>query len=104
MVYVVQVPHSLPLDAELPEQVEQGEQALDHAEKVAQEFGLEVEATILQARGAGAAIVDMARENSVELIVMAADYQKKLGELDLGKTIPYVMKHAPAGYTFAERQ
>ncbi len=94
VVYVVQVPHSLPLDAELPEQVEQGEQALDHAEKVAQEFGLEVEATILQARGAGAAIVDMARENSVELIVMAADYQKKLGELDLGKTIPYVLKHA----------
>jgi APA family basic amino acid/polyamine antiporter len=94
VVYVVQVPHSLPLDADLPDQVEHGEQALDHAEKVAHELGLEVEATILQARGAGAAIVDMARENSVELIVMATDYQKKLGELDLGKTIPYVMKHA----------
>ncbi len=44
VVYVVQVPHSLPLDADLPDQVEKGEQALDHAEKVAQELGLEVDA------------------------------------------------------------
>jgi nucleotide-binding universal stress UspA family protein len=95
VVYVVQVPHSLPLDAELTEQVEKGEKALDHAESVARELSLEVDASILQARSAGAAIVDMARESGTELIVMATDYQKKLGELDLGQTIPYVMKHAP---------
>lgn len=95
VVYVVQVPHSLPLDADLPDQVEKGERALDHAEKVARDLGLEVEATILQARSAGAAIVDMARESASELVVMSTPYQKKLGELDLGKTIPYVMKHAP---------
>ena len=95
VVYVVQVPHSLPLDAELTEQVEMGEKALDHAETVARDLGIEVDASILQARSAGAAIVDMARDNGSELIVMATDYQKKLGELDLGQTIPYVMKHAP---------
>jgi nucleotide-binding universal stress UspA family protein len=94
VVYVVQVPHALPLDAELTEQVEKGENALDHAEAMAREMGLEVDASILQARSAGAAIVDMARESGTELIVMATDYQKKLGELDLGRTIPYVMKHA----------
>ena len=94
VVYVVQVPHSLPLDAELAEQVEKGEKALDHAEAVAHDMGIEVDASILQARSAGSAIVDMARESGTELIVMATDYQKKLGELDLGRTIPYVMKHA----------
>jgi len=94
VVYVVQVPHSLPLDADLTDQVEKGERALDHAESVAREMGLEVDASILQARSAGAAIVDMARESGTELIVMATDYQKKLGQLDLGRTIPYVMKHA----------
>ena len=72
-----------------------GERALDHAEQVARELGLDVDATILQARSAGAAIVDMARESACELVVMSTPYQKKLGELDLGKTIPYVMKHAP---------
>ena len=95
VVYVVEVPHSLPLDAPLDAKIEIGEKALDHAEEVAREMGLEVDASIIQARSAGAAIVDMARETSAELVVMATDYQKKLGELDLGHTLPYVLKHAP---------
>lgn len=95
VVYVVEVPHALPLNAELPEKVEKGERALDHAESVARELGITVDASLLQARSAGAAIVDMSRENGSELIVMATSYQKKLGELDLGRNIPYVMKNAP---------
>ena len=95
VVYVVEVPHSLPLDAPLDDKIEVGEKALDHAEQVARDMGLAVEASIMQARGPGAAIVDMARETGSEMIVMAVDYQKKLGELDLGRTLPYVLKHAP---------
>ena len=85
----------MPLNAELNEEVEEGEKALDHAEEIARDMGLQVDASILQARSAGAAIVDMSRENGSELIVMATNYQKKLGELDLGRTLPYVMKNAP---------
>ena len=95
VVFVVEVPHSLPLDAQLDDKIEKGEKALDHAEEFARGMGLQVEASIIQARSAGAAIVDMSRENASELIVMAVDYHKKLGELDLGRTLPYVMKHAP---------
>jgi nucleotide-binding universal stress UspA family protein len=95
VVYVVEVPHALPLNAELDEALERGERALDHAERVARDLELRVEASLLQARSAGAAIVDMARDNGSELIVMATDYQKKLGEVDLGRTIPYVLKNAP---------
>ncbi len=94
VVYVVEIPHSLPLDAQLDDKIERGEKALDHAEEVARDMGLEVEASIIQARSAGAAIVDMARETSSQMIVMATDYHKKLGELDLGRTLPYVLKHA----------
>lgn len=95
VVYVVEVPHALALDAELSEQVDKGERALDNAETCAREMGLKVTTSILQARNAGAAIVDVSRESASELIVMATDYLKKHGELDLGRTIPYVMKHAP---------
>lgn len=94
VVYVVEVPHALPLNAELATEIEKGEKALDKAEAAAREMGLTVDASILQARSAGAAIVDVSRENSAELIVMATDYQKKLGELDLGRTLPYVLKNA----------
>lgn len=95
VVYVVEVPHALPLNAELDVELEKGEGALNHAEQVARDLGLNVEASLLQARNAGAAIVDMARDNGSELIVMATDYQKKLGEVDLGRNIPYVLKNAP---------
>jgi len=95
VVYVVEVPHSLPLDAQLDDAIDQGEKALDNAEHFARDMGLEVDAAIIQARSAGAAIVDMARESAAEMIVMAVDYHKKLGELDLGRTLPYVLKNAP---------
>ena len=95
VVYVVEVPHALPLDAQLDDKLERGEKALDHAEEVARDMGLDVDASIMQARSTGAAIVDMSRETGSEMIVMAVDYHKKLGELDLGRTLPYVLKHAP---------
>jgi nucleotide-binding universal stress UspA family protein len=95
VVFVVQVPQAFPLDAHLDDKLSLGEKALDHAEAVAGEMGLEVETTIVQARSAGAAIVDLARESKAEMVVMAVEYQTKLGELDLGKTLPYVLKHAP---------
>lgn len=95
VVYVVAVPHALPLNAELHDATERGEKALDHAESVAREMGLNVESSLIQARSPGAAIVDMSRESGSELIVMATGYESRLGELDLGRTIPYVLKHAP---------
>ena len=96
VVYVVEVPHALALNADLPEEVEKGVHALDRAEALARKIGLEnVEASLLQARSAGAAIVDMARETGADMIVMSIDYHRKLGELDLGRTVPYVLKHAP---------
>lgn len=93
VVYVVEVPQALPLDAQLDENLEKGERALDHAEEVAARMGLQVDAAIIQARSAGAAIVDMARETAAEMVVMAVAYHKKLGELDLGRTLPYILKH-----------
>lgn len=95
VVYVVQVPHALALDAELPQEVDKGETALNHAEVIARHMGLNVEVSMIHARNAGAAIVDMSRKSGSELIVMATDYMKRLGEVDLGYTIPYVLKHAP---------
>lgn len=95
VVYVVKVPHALELNAELPAEVQKGEKALDNAETTAREMGLQVETSLLQARSAGAAIVDMSKDSGAELIVMAIDYQKKLGEIDLGRTLPYVLKNAP---------
>lgn len=94
VIYVVEVPHALALNTELPDEVEKGENALDKAESLVRDMGLQVEVSLINARNAGAAIVDVSRENNSELIVMATNYEKKLGEVDLGRTIPYVFKNA----------
>ena len=44
VVYVVEVPQALPLDAQLDDKIEKGEKALDHAEEVAHNMGLAVDA------------------------------------------------------------
>jgi nucleotide-binding universal stress UspA family protein len=68
---------------------------LARAEHVAEEFGIDVETEILQARDVGTAIVDEALEREIDLIVMGIGYKRKFGEFDMGHTAPYVLKNAP---------
>lgn len=93
--YVIEVSRSLPLDAEVDEDMLKGEQALSQAERLAAELDCELETELLQAREAGPAIVDEALERDAELIVMGLDYKKTFGEYSLGNTAPYVLRNAP---------
>lgn len=99
LVYVVEVRQSLPLDADLPETVSAGEAALARAEKYAREHieqrNQRLHPELLQARSAGAAIVDEAIERDVDVIIMASRNRRQLGHVTLGDTVPYILKHAP---------
>jgi nucleotide-binding universal stress UspA family protein len=95
IIYVIEVPRALPLDADLPDEVARGEQALAHAEALTHGLNIMVETEILQARTVGAAIVDEAVERGAETIIMAAQYRRRLGEFNMGLTLPYVLKNAP---------
>jgi nucleotide-binding universal stress UspA family protein len=94
-VFVIEVERSLPLDAEMQSEIERGEAVLDQAERVAQSFDVEMETSLLQARDAGAAIVDEAVQTNADTIVMGLAYKMKFGEYSLGKTAAYVLKNAP---------
>jgi nucleotide-binding universal stress UspA family protein len=50
---------------------------------------------LLQARSAGAAIVDEAIERASDAIVMAARIRKRHGKPTVGDTVNYVLKNAP---------
>src|SRR5438874_5172949 len=94
-IYVIEVKRTLPLDVDLPPEAAKGDTVLGNAEHVADEFGIDVETEILQARDVGTAIVDEALERDVDLIVMGIGYKRKFGEFDMGRTAPYVLKNAP---------
>jgi len=94
-IYVIEVKRTLPLDVDLPPEAAKGDTVLARAEHVAEEFSIDLETEILQARDVGTAIVDEALEREIDLIVMGIGYKRKFGEFDLGHTAPYVLKNAP---------
>jgi len=94
-IHVIEVKRSLPLDADLAPEAARGEEVLDRAERIAEQWDLEIESELLQARDVGTAIVDEAIAREVDLILLGITYKKRFGEFALGKTAPYVLKNAP---------
>lgn len=95
-VHVVEIGWALPLDADIASRSEDAQQILDHAELTAEELKARLEPVLLQAREVGAALVDEATERDADLLVVGLPYRKRFGgDFVMGRTIPYVLQHAP---------
>jgi nucleotide-binding universal stress UspA family protein len=99
LIYVVEVMQSMPLDAELPAEVTRGEDVLQHARdqmtKCLECKSSAVHTEILQARSAGAAIVDEAIIREADAIMMSCSLQRRHGKVTTGETVDYVLRNAP---------
>ena len=97
--YVVEVPQSMPLDAELPDEIERGEQVLRNAELFASRCvggkRENIRTELLQARSAGAAIVDEAIESAADSIMLSCSIRKKFGRTNIGDVVEYALLNAP---------
>src|SRR5581483_11479934 len=80
LLYVIEVRRNLPIDAEMTEEIERGERVLEEIQHHADKIGCRVQTDLLQAREAGAAIVNEAVERDAQLIVMGVPYHEKFGE------------------------
>jgi nucleotide-binding universal stress UspA family protein len=95
-VHVVEIEWSLPLDADIAARSDEAQQILDRAEVAAESQKLRLETVLLQAREVGAALVDEAAERGADLLVVGLPYRKRFGgDFAMGRTIPYVLRHAP---------
>lgn len=94
VVHVIEVPRALPLDADMAERVQRGEEILAAAEGVADQADYRVEADLLQAREAAHAVVDEAAEQGADAIILGVEYHRPFGEFQLGSTTQYVLKNA----------
>lgn len=104
LVYVVEVPQRLALDADLPCEIEDGETVLQEANQYAQSIRgakwRKVATELLQARFAAAAIVDESIERGADAIVLASTNRRRRGALTQGETVPYVLDNAPCNVLF----
>jgi len=97
--FVVEVPQAMPLDAELPTDIDRGERALRRAENAARQAlpsrNTTIVTELLQARAVGPAIVDEAIGRDAEAIVMTAAIHRRHGRPTLGETTDHVLLNAP---------
>ena len=94
---VIEVPFERNLDAEDEGAVARADEILTRAEAALEERGVRARTSTVQARAAGAAIVDEANELGADLIVMGLRYKKRFGgQWDAGRTVPYVMRNSTA--------
>jgi APA family basic amino acid/polyamine antiporter len=109
VVYVIEVPLSLPLDAALPrEREEEAGRALERAREVGEEYeDVDVSTEVIRARKIGAGIVEAARRSGSEAIVIGGEPPTKIRggatiggigaakPAEIGAATEYVLKKAP---------
>ena len=93
-VHVIPVDRSLPLDAEVNSEMARSEELLARVEEQVARRGCAVETDILQAREVGPAIINVAREHAVDLIIISLTNTRQFGEFCLGDIAPYVLKNS----------
>jgi APA family basic amino acid/polyamine antiporter len=96
-VYAIEVPRSLPVDAELQQQTREAEEVLEVASHIGDTvYDKGIGTVVLQARSAGVAIVEYADEKGVDLILLGAHPgNSKTGNAALfGTTADYVARNA----------
>ena len=95
LVYVYEVPLSLPLDSDVPGELDKGDSILDKAAELADEKQVEVKTEIVQARTAGAGIVTEAVNLKADIIIAGMKEHPGYGETIKSQTVEYVLKKAP---------
>ncbi len=109
LVYVIEVPLSMPLDAELPPEREaQARRALERAREVGEEYeDVEVSTEVIRARKVGAGIIEAARRLDSEAIIIGGEPPSKIRvggkyggigaakPAEIGAATEYVLKKAP---------
>src|SRR5579875_3496945 len=94
-VYVIEVARHLPLEAELPEEIERSERIFAQAREALRDRVSIVEFALLQARNAGATIVDEAVNMQADAIVLGIPDKYHANDAPLGPTADFVLRHAP---------
>lgn len=94
-VYGIQVPQTLPIDAEMTEETREANTALDTAQKVAAGTHTTIEPEIIQSRHYGQSLVEEADSHECALLILGLPYRMtRSGRFEMGEVAEYVLKNA----------
>lgn len=95
VVTVLEIRRSLALGTVQEPELDRAEGLLQTAEKIAAELETVPETELLQARDAGPAIVEEIAHWKADIVVVGMPFRERFGEFHMGKTAPYILRHAP---------
>lgn len=96
VVYGIEVPRKLPIDAEMPAETQAAGIALERAASVAEQMHVRIDPEIIQSRHFGQSLVDEAGAHDCALVIVGLPYHLGMGgHFDLGETADFVLKNSP---------
>lgn len=95
VVTVLEIRRSLALGTVQDAEMDTAEKLVEQAERVARELETEIDTELLQAREAGPAIVEEIAHWKADLVVVGMPFRERFGEFHMGRTAPYILRHAP---------
>jgi nucleotide-binding universal stress UspA family protein len=95
VVTVLEIRRGLALGTVQDVEMDRAEKLIEQAEKMAHELETEIETELLQARDAGPAIVEEIAHWKADLVVVGMPFRQRFGEFHMGRTAPYILRHAP---------
>jgi APA family basic amino acid/polyamine antiporter len=94
--HVIRVPMDRALEGPLEvEEARRALEAVEEARELGAELGVDIEGEVIRARSIGEAIVEKAREDDVDLVVLGSAPRWRRQSRFFSPTVDYVLRHAP---------
>jgi K+-sensing histidine kinase KdpD len=93
-VFIIEVPYTLPIEADLPQQERRALEVLTAAEEIGRKNGMDITTRMIRDRQTGTAIIRAAREENASLIVMGTYREHGYAGAPLAKAVEFVTTNA----------
>jgi nucleotide-binding universal stress UspA family protein len=91
----VEIPLQFPIDAVSEDQVSVANTAFDRAAKIAAKYDVRINRKMIRARQAGPSVVQYARENNADLLMMGDVPKSNRRGTRYARSVEYVFENAP---------
>jgi nucleotide-binding universal stress UspA family protein len=96
LLYVIEVPLTLPGNAAMPNDEQQGTEVFSRAMKIANRFGVTMRTEIYKTRQAGPGIVQNASNGRFDVVLMGDVPRRSRGGTEFARTVEYIHEHCPS--------
>jgi basic amino acid/polyamine antiporter, APA family len=100
LVFVLEVPHSLPMDVKMPKMEGLAEAALKRAEAIARELNLTPNLKLLRSRSVESALLNLTEKNAFDLLVIGLEYNELKRRAGFGGEAEKLLKDSPCRVFF----